>query len=48
MGQLAGLTTEKTEKKKPIKAMPIDNKVGGIFSAKVVAIWQKMFGKKNG
>lgn len=38
--------TVKVEKKKPVKAQPIDNNVGGIFSTKVVAIWQKIFGKK--
>ena len=45
MARLGGLTTEKTEKKEPVKALPRDNKVGGIFSTKLVAIWQKIFKK---
>lgn len=36
----------KVEKKKPVKAQPIDSNVGGIFSTKVVAIWHKIFGKE--
>lgn len=35
----------KTEKKKPVKAQPIDNGVGGIFTNKVVAIMKKLLGK---
>ena len=49
MGKLAGLSNEKRDKKIPIKAGSThqDNK-GGIFTAKIVAIWQKLFGRKNG
>lgn len=49
MGKLSGLSAEKSEKKAPIKAGSThqdDN--GGIFQRKVVAIWQKLFGRKNG
>lgn len=35
----------KVEKKKPVKAQPIDNGVGGIFTNKVVAIMKKLLGK---
>lgn len=37
--------TAKVEKKKPVKAQPIDNGVGGIFTNKVVAIMKKLLGK---
>lgn len=37
----------KVEKKKPVKAQPIDNGVGGIFTNKVVAIVNKLRGKTN-
>lgn len=37
--------TVKVEKKKPVKAQPIDNGVGGIFTNKVVAIMKKLLGK---
>ena len=48
MGQLSGLTAEKIGKRKPVKAQPITDKDGGIFTAKIVAIWNKLFGRKNG
>lgn len=48
MGKLGGLENAKVEKKEPVKAQPNDNKVGGIFSTKVVAIWRKIFGTRNG
>lgn len=35
----------KVEKKKPVKAQPIDNGVGGIFTNKVVAIMKKLLEK---
>jgi hypothetical protein len=37
--------TAKVEKKKPVKAQPIDNGVGGIFTNKVVAIMKKLLRK---
>lgn len=37
----------KVEKKKPVKAQPVDNGVGGIFTNKVVAIVNKLRGKAN-
>lgn len=37
----------KVEKKRPVKAQPIDNGVGGIFTNKVVAIVNKLRGKAN-
>lgn len=37
-------TDKEAKKRKPVKAQPRDNKVGGIFSSKVVAIWKKIFG----
>lgn len=43
MAILGGLTVDKTEKKEPIKAQPKDNGIGGIFVAKVSAIWHKIF-----
>lgn len=36
----------KVEKKKPVKAQPINNGVGGIFTNKVVAIMKKLLGKE--
>jgi hypothetical protein len=45
MAKLEGLTAGKTEKKEPVKALPKDNGIGGIFVAKVSAIWNKIFKK---
>lgn len=45
MGKLQGLSTQKEEKKEPVKAQPKDNGIGGIFVAKVSAIWNKIFGR---
>lgn len=44
MGKLQGLSTEKEEKKGPVKAQPKTDKDGGVFTSKIVAIWQKIFG----
>lgn len=45
MGKLQGLSAEKTEKKEPVKAgSKHQNDKGGIFTRKVIAIWQKLFG----
>lgn len=48
MGKLGGLGIAKTEKKEPVKAQPSTDKDGGIFTSKVVAIWHRIFGKRNG
>lgn len=49
MGKLEGLSAEKSTKKEAIKAgSTYQDNVGGIFQKKVVAIWQKLFGKTNG
>lgn len=45
MAKIGGLTADKTEKKAPVKAQPKDNGIGGIFVAKVSAIWNKIFKK---
>lgn len=46
MAKIGGLTADKVEDKKPIKAGSThrDN-VGGVFQKKVIAIWNKIFGK---
>lgn len=49
MGKLSGLVAGKVEKAQPIKAgSTYQDNVGGIFQRKVIAIWQKIFGNKNG
>lgn len=45
MAKIGGLTTEKTEKKAPVKALPKTDKDGGVFTSKIVAIWNKIFGR---
>lgn len=45
MAKIEGLTTEKIEKKAPVKAQPKTDKDGGVFTSKIVAIWNKIFGK---
>lgn len=45
MAKIQGLSATKDEKKKPVKAQPNKNSVGGIFVAKIAAIWKKMFGR---
>lgn len=46
MAKIGGLTADKVEDKKPIKAGGThrDN-VGGIFQKRIIAIWNKIFGK---
>lgn len=48
MGQLKKLSEVQDEKKKPVKAQPKTDKDGGIFTSKIVAIWNKIFRKNNG
>lgn len=44
MGQLKKLSEVQDEKKKPIKAGSVhQDDTGGIFTRKIVAIWNKIF-----
>lgn len=42
MGRLKGLSELRASDKKPVKAQPITDKDGGIFTSKIVAIVQKI------
>lgn len=46
MAKIGGLTVDKVEDKKPIKAGSTHrDDTGGIFTRKIVAIWKKIFGR---
>lgn len=45
MAKIGGLTVDKVEKKEPVKAQPKTDKDGGVFTSKIVAIWNKIFGR---
>lgn len=42
MGRLKGLSEIKVGEKPPVKAQPITDKDGGIFTSKIIAIMKKL------